>query len=148
MTWAQGRIHVEQLIADGRVQRVEPNRGHSDRLIEMAERHLKTAMLVAESDPESAYAAAYDAARRALSALLAVQGLRVTSNGGHWSLYAAVSAQLDPPHGPTLRPFDRIRRRRNQIEYPRPETRTMTSREVLEDVPRVRRIVAVSERIA
>lgn len=43
MTWAQGRIHVEQLIADGRVQRVEPNRGHSDRLIEMAERHLKTA---------------------------------------------------------------------------------------------------------
>ncbi|GLC11356.1 hypothetical protein [Mycobacterium kiyosense] len=59
----------------------------------------------------------YDAARKALAAVLENEGLRATSRGGHIAVLEAVRAQLEPPLGGKLMPFDRMRRRRNVIEY-------------------------------
>jgi len=57
---------------------------------------------------------AYDAARQACTALLAQQGLRPTTRGGHYAVEEAVRAQF----GPLLREFGTLRRRRNELEYP------------------------------
>jgi hypothetical protein len=57
---------------------------------------------------------AYDAARFACIALLAQQGLRATTSGGHYAVQQAVRAQF----GDGFRPFGTLRRRRNELEYP------------------------------
>jgi hypothetical protein len=82
-----------------------------------ANSHLATAAVVAGTDPEIAYDALYAAARKALSALLVQQGLRPTRSGGHEVAIEAAYAQLVPPLGEVLRPFRRIKRRRNDGDY-------------------------------
>lgn len=116
--WTQGRAVIDQLLAQHRLQQVPPSRVYADRLIESARRHLVSAGSAANADPDGCAALLYDAARKALAAVLANQGLRATSDGGHLAIYDAVTAQLDPPLGKVLRPFDRLRRQRNQAEYP------------------------------
>jgi len=83
----------------------------------------------------------YDAARKALNAVLENQGLRATSRGGHIAVLDAVSAQLDPPLGGILRPFDRLRRRRNQAEYPAAENPGLSAPDVERDLPKVQAIL-------
>jgi hypothetical protein len=73
-----------------------------------------------DRDIYAAFVLGYDAARQALTALLWTQGLRPTTAGGHKVIYEALMAQLDPPMGQTIRPFDRMRQDRNEIEYPTP----------------------------
>jgi hypothetical protein len=111
-------VVIDQLLDQRRLQRVPPNRDYANRLIEAARRHLVSAGSMAADDPDGCAALLYDAARKALAAVLANQGLRATSDGGHLAIYDAVTAQLDPPLGKILRPFDRLRRQRNQAEYP------------------------------
>jgi hypothetical protein len=97
--WEQGRAVIEQMIATGDLQRVSASREHADRLLGQARRHVSSTQIAAAADPEGAYALLYDAARKALTAILENQGLRPTSRGGHLAAYHAVRAQLDPPHG-------------------------------------------------
>lgn len=78
---------------------------------------------------------AYDAARKSATALLAHQGLRPTSAGGHIAVVEAVRAQF--PGVPGLTSLDRVRRRRNQAEYPQPETYDPISASEVEDAIRV-----------
>jgi hypothetical protein len=68
--------------------------------------------------PLAGYALAYDAARKALTAILENQGLRPTTRGGHLAVYEAVRAQLEAPMGRLLRTFNRMRTRRHDAEYP------------------------------
>ena len=73
-----------------------------------------------EQDPEAAYSLAYDAARKSATALLNHQGLRPTTAGGHFAVVDTVRAQF--PGVPGLTSLDRLRRRRNQAEYPDPRS--------------------------
>lgn len=141
MRWNQGRAEVEQMLARSELQRVPPSREHADRLLHQATQHLRTAETVAPTDAEGAYALAYDDARKALAAVLENEGLRATSRGGHIAVLRAVSAQLDPPLGPVLRPFDRMRRRRNSLEYPDFESPDLVVEDVMDDLARARAIV-------
>jgi hypothetical protein len=65
---------------------------------------------------------AYDAARKAALALLTAQGLRATTNGGHKATAEAAAAQFDG----TFDRLDRMRRRRNDAEYPDIDTPDVT----------------------
>ncbi|GIG24555.1 hypothetical protein [Cellulomonas denverensis] len=141
MRWEKGRAEIDALIADRHLERVPASREHADRLLEQARRHLASAVATAEGDPEGAYGVLYDAGRKALWAVLANQGLRPTTRGGHIAVYQAVRAQLDPPLGSALRPFDRMRRQRNELEYPAVDTPTLSARDVLDDVPKIEAIV-------
>jgi len=88
------------------------------RLLEDAARHLATAAMAASGeDLSGAYQLAYDAFRKSAASLLAVQGLRVTSRGGHIAIQDAVGAQFGASV-PVFRSFGRIRRARNSFEYP------------------------------
>jgi hypothetical protein len=116
MRWQQGRDALDGMVARGELERVPASRQHADVLLGQARQHLNSGRAIAGGDPVGGYQLLYDAARKALAAVLENQGLRGTSRGGHIAVRDAVSAQLDPPLGTVLRPFDRLRRRRNQAE--------------------------------
>lgn len=72
----------------------------------------------------------YDAARKASAALLAVQGIRATSRGGHIATVDAVRAQFNESGGiAVFGRINRLRRRRNDTEYPSPTTPGVTTDE-------------------
>lgn len=147
MRWAQGRTVVEQMLAAGDLQKVTASREHADRLLGQARRHVSSTQHAAVADPEGAYALLYDAARKALTAILENQGLRPTSRGGHLAVYHAVRAQLDPPMGRVLLPFDRMRRRRHDVEYPPAGAPELRSEDVTEDVPKVTALLDLAQRV-
>ncbi|MGV7744321.1 hypothetical protein PJN29_27920 [Mycobacterium kansasii] len=145
MRWDQGREVVEALIAEKRIDQVHPGRNAADRLVDEARAHLRSAAQIADSDAVGAYALVYDAARKALAAVLENEGLRATSRGGHIAVFEAVRAQLDPPLGGTLVPFDRMRRRRNAIEYS-PEG-SVVADDVREDAVKAQAIVDTAAQV-
>ena len=147
MRWQQGRGTLDDMIRRGELERVPPSRDHADVLISQARRHLASASAITGSDPAGAYQLMYDAARKALAAVLENQGVRATSRGGHIAVREAVTAQLDPPLGGTLRPFDRLRRRRNQVEYPSQDAPAVSAAEVERDVPKVEQIIEHAARL-
>ena len=92
------------------------------RLIDDAERHLTTAAAALSSgDLSGAYHLAYDAFRKSAASLLAAQGLRATSRGGHIAIQDAIAAQFGASVA-AFRSFSRIRRARNAFEYPSIDT--------------------------
>lgn len=118
MTWQPGRDKIADLVSDGELERVEPSDDTCRRLLEDAARHLDTAAVARSSgDLSGAYQLAYDALRKSAASLLAVQGLRATSRGGHIAVQDAVLAQFGASV-PAFRSFARIRRARNTFEYP------------------------------
>lgn len=147
MRWDQGRGEVDALLARGHLQRVVASRDHADLLVRQARAHLAAAAAVAEFDPPGAYALAYDAARKALTAILENQGVRPTRSGGHLAAFHAVRAQLVPPMADVLSPFDRIRRTRNETEYPAGDRPELTADDVLEDQAICQAIVQLADRV-
>ncbi len=117
--WEQGRPAVEQMLRERQLQRVTPSRAHADAMLAQAGRYAASAQLVLDSDPDGAYVLAYDAVR----------------------------AQLDPPLGSTLRPADRMRSRRNRVEYPDASVPPVSAAEVAETLPRVHAILALAEKV-
>ena len=101
--WTVGRERILELIDAGELERVAVNREHAQGLLLRARRHLKTAHRLVVDDPEGAYTLLYDASRLAMTAALAVQGLRPTTRGGHDAV-----GKL----------YSRLRRTRHEVEYP------------------------------
>lgn len=112
--WIRGEAEIEALVAAGDLQKLSGSAASGERLLAKAAVTLETARTAIRRDPDSAFVLAYDAARQALTALLAHQGLRPTTKGGHYAVEQAVRAQF----GPGFREFGALRRRRNELEYP------------------------------
>lgn len=112
--WKRGEAEVEGLIAAGDLQKLTGDAANGERLLEKAAITLETARTAIERDPDSAFVLAYDAARQALTGLLAHQALRPTTTGGHYAVEQTARAQF----GPGFRQFGALRRRRNELEYP------------------------------
>jgi len=112
--WARGVADIEQMLKAGHLQHVTGAAADGTPWMAKATATLQTAESIAASDPNSAYTLAYDAARFACVGLLAQQGLRPTSAGGHYAVQHAILAQF----GSTFDPFGVMRRRRNELEYP------------------------------
>lgn len=106
---------ITALIAAGRLERVPSDLAAAERGVRAARRHLESAAAIVDDDPDLAYSALYDAVRKACAAVLQARGLRATSGGGHLAVQNAALA-LFGRNGP-LRSFDRLRRRRNEVEY-------------------------------
>jgi hypothetical protein len=133
--WRKGEGPIERLIETRHLERVPADTDAAITLTGAARRHATTARACSATDPEGAYALAYDATRKAATALLAQQGLRPTSAGGHIAVVEAIQAQF--PDVPGLRSLDRLRRRRNQAEYPDPAGYDPITREEAEEVVNV-----------
>lgn len=115
------------LLAQRALERVQPSHQLAGRLLQQAAAHLATARSATTDDPVGALQIAYDAARKSAIALLAAQGLRATSRGGHKAVAEAVAVQFEDPFAR----LDRLRRRRNQAEYPDLETPAVTREDAL-----------------
>lgn len=111
--WQPGEAEIERLVAADHLQRVTGSQMNGEQLLLKVERTIETAGSIV-TDSESAYVLAYDATRYACTVLLAQQGLRPTSTGGHYAVERAVRAQF----GAGFRGFGALRRRRNELEYP------------------------------
>ena len=118
MTWQPGRDRIAALLGAGELEQVTVDQRIAQLLLDDAGRHLATAATALSSgDLAGAYQLAYDALRKSAASLLALQGLRATSRGGHVAVQESVMAQF----GSTVRAFrsfGRIRRARNSFEYP------------------------------
>lgn len=119
----KGGDTIERLLGDGLLDQVAPNEALARRLIAAARGHLVAGAAIREIDATGAYQLAYDASRKSGAALLAVQGLRATTRGGHVAVQDAVQAQF----GKAFSTFSRMRRRRNAGEYPDLDTPTITT---------------------
>lgn len=94
--WKRGEAVVEGLVAAGDLQKLTGDAANGDRLLEKAATTLETARSAIERDPDSAFVLAYDASRQALTALLAHQGLRPTTKGGHYAVEQPSAPSSDP----------------------------------------------------
>ena len=117
--WPVGVTVIEEMIDAGLIQSgVRTEHIHVELMFADAEQHLRTADVIKDSDPKAAYSLMYDAVRKALVAALAKQGLRVRGGeAGHVSVSEAIMAQLGENAGRLVEPFDRMRRKRNKVEY-------------------------------
>jgi hypothetical protein len=139
--WTPGEAEVETLIAAGDLQKLTGDAANGTRLLAKAAVTLATARSAAERDPDSAFVLAYDAARQAMTALLAHQGLRPTTKGGHYAVERAVRAQF----GPGVRQFGALRRRRNELEYPERPGDSADAAEAAEAFERSQAIIVAAE---
>jgi len=112
--WAPGADKIQELINLGDLQKIQGGDANGQPLLDKAARTLASALAIRDTDAESSYTLAYDAARFACIALLAQQGLRPTTKGGHYAVEQAVRAQFQEH----FRSFGVLRRRRNELEYP------------------------------
>jgi uncharacterized protein (UPF0332 family) len=103
-SWTVGRDDVEALIEGGDITG----------LMERARQQLDSAAKLVDSDPVTAYVVAYDATKHAAMAILAEQDLRATGDGGHQALEKVLVAQFKG----VFAAFSRLRRRRNELDYP------------------------------
>ena len=98
----------------GELQKVQGAEANGQSLLDKAMRTLASARTLLEIDPDSSYSLAYDAARFACTALLAQQGLRPTTSGGHYAVEQVVRAQFQAH----FQSYGTLRRRRHELEYP------------------------------
>jgi HEPN domain len=108
-------VTVEAMLARGELERVEPDEQAALATLAEARLHVRSAALIAGSDPNGGYQLAYDGARKAVAAHLRREGLRVRKGeGGHALTAAYASHVLGDELG---RRLEAMRRRRNRSEY-------------------------------
>ena len=143
MRWSTGEAMIEHLLAEGRIQRVQGAQADGESWLDRARRGLEAARALADSAPDSSVVLAYDAARQACVAVLAQQGLRPTTTGGHYAIEEVVRAQF----GPTLRAFGGLRRRRNELEYPDYPTEQASAAEAAETLKTAADIIDAASKL-
>ena len=121
-TPTDGRSVIEYLLGRGRLERVDGKTATESAatIIGRAARRLLTADGGLKlGDIEGAFAAAYDAYRRAAEALLIRQGLRATGGeGSHMTVEDAIGAQYAKQIPALAKPtFERLRRTRHAAQY-------------------------------
>ncbi|MDR1386639.1 MAG: HEPN domain-containing protein [Propionibacteriaceae bacterium] len=146
MRWEPNERGIDYLVGRGRLDRITPRSETAEHLIREARRHLASAAWLAGTDDASmAFVAAYDAARKALWAILNVQGIRAKGgDGGHAVLLDALGPQF-PDHRKELRRFGWMRTVRNHIEYPDINTPSATRQDVAEAQLAAEEIVVLAE---
>jgi hypothetical protein len=113
-TWTRGQATIRELLDTGDLQRITGDMTDGKAWLDKAARTLATSAAIAEDDPESGLILTYDAGRQIGTGLLAQQGLRPTTRGGHIGVVKAIIAQFDGP----FTGLERLRRRRNELQYP------------------------------
>jgi hypothetical protein len=141
--WTRGEAEIEQLLSRRELEHVTGAAADGRPLLRQAKTTAATAATLTNADPYSAYILAYDAARFACTALLAQQGLRPTTDGGHASVATAVRAQF----GPGFRPFATMRRRRNELEYPHTPGETATTTEAQQVITDTTGLITAAEHL-
>ena len=143
MRWGAAEAAVERLLAAGHIERVQGAQADGASWLDRARRSLEAAQVLEEPVPDSSVVLACDAARQACVALLAQQGLRPTTAGGHYVIEEVIRAQF----GQALRAFGGMRRRRNELEYPLYPTEQASAAEAVETVKTAAEIIDAAAKL-
>jgi hypothetical protein len=141
--WQRGAAEVEEMVSRRELVLVTGSEANGTALLAQARSTATSAAGLVDTDTHSAYVLAYDAARFACNALLAQQGLRATTSGGHYVVERAVRAQF----GEGFRTFGDLRRRRNELEYPRLPGDVPTADEAKQAVEGAKRLIEGADRL-
>jgi uncharacterized protein (UPF0332 family) len=143
---AANEAGIDYLVNRGRLERITPRQQTAQHLLRECRRHLASARTLSQTEDLSmAFVTAYDAARKALTAILSVQGLRARGgDGGHAVLLDAVRPQF-PDHRQQLQRFDWMRTLRNQSEYPDFDAPTISQQDVTDAIRFGESIVELAE---
>ena len=110
---------IDDLVRDGSFEAVPADPTSARKILDEARRHVAAARQIGGLDPSGAYVLSYDAARKAISAVLLAGGYRAMSvPGAHVAIArAAVSFGASEVERSRLRQLDQMRRHRNRSEY-------------------------------
>lgn len=98
------------------------------RLLLIAQKHHIAAQAISAIDTDGSYQLVYDAARKALQAILSANGFRIAAAGGH---YAYVKfAESGALQHQVWTEFRLMRLLRNSLEYPNNDVRTVSADEL------------------
>lgn len=115
----RGRDEIQALIDARRIELVQPDARLAAMQLEQARDSLDLAAEQSEMRPEASLTLAYDAARKVVSAMLEVQGLRARMPNAHANVQEALRAQW----GASLADrFNAARKARHRAEYPSEST--------------------------
>jgi HEPN domain-containing protein len=131
MRWSAGEAVVERLLAAGHVERVQGAQADGASWLDRARRGLEAAQVLTEAAPDSCVV------------LLAQQGLRPTTAGGHYAVEEVIRAQF----GQALRAFGGLRRRRNELEYPLYPTEQASAAEAAETLKTAAEIIDAAAKL-
>lgn len=145
--WAVGRADIDSLLGQGHLQKVRPDRDLAGLYLGQARLHLVASRHTIDIDPTGSFQLAYDASRKALTAMLENQGLRPTAKGGHRAVEVALRAQLVPPLAQEMRTFGWMRRLRNASEYPSFAQPTADRSDALKAQSSAQHLIALSLRL-
>lgn len=134
---------MERLLRDGMLQQVHGAEANGQPWLDRAGRTLVAAASLADAEPASACTLAYDGARFACVALLAHQGLRPTTRGGHAVVEETVRAQF----GDAFKSFRDLRIRRNELEYPTHPDEPVEAQEAVDSTAAGRAIMEAAGRL-
>lgn len=123
------------------IEEIEIDINQVHRMIAQAENHLRSAMNTLVDDKEGAYVLLYDAARKSLMAILYLQGIRPTAYGGHSIILDVLIPQCTTSEVALIRPFNRLRKIRNSVEYPRTDFSEIDEASLREDLLKAVKIV-------
>jgi hypothetical protein len=129
------------------LERVPPSAEHAADLLQQARKHVASAARIADDDPAGSFQLLYDAARKALWAVLENQGLRPTSRGGHMRCSRQCRLSSTRRWAKFCAPFDRLRRQRNKAEYPPQDAPSLTAEDVIRDIAKVEDILDIAVRV-
>lgn len=144
MIWERGKATVAQLVSDRRLEPITGASADGTAWLASATALLESARREVDSNPEAAYVLAYDAARKACTALLAQQGLRTRTTGHHVTVEQVVRAQFGGPFDA----FGALRRRRSEIEYPQRPGDDLDANEVPHAIAQAGTIVMAATQLA
>lgn len=116
------------------IEEIEIDINQVHRMIAQAENHLRSAKNTLADDKEGAYVLLYDAARKGLMAILYLQGIRPTAYGGHSIILDVLIPQCSTSEVALIRPFNRLRKIRNSVEYPRTDFSEIDEASLREDL--------------
>lgn len=143
MKWTRGQDTVDGLLTDGRLELVTGAEADGTAWLVSAQALLESAKREHDANPEAAYVLAYDAARKASTALLAQQGLRTKTAAHHVTVEQVVRAQF----GGSFDGFGALRPRRSEIEYPRRPGDTIEAAEAAGAVSAAGLIIAAAQQL-
>lgn len=110
---------ISEAIVTGRLQRLRPSMSAAGEMINRAREHLRSAQVIAASDPTLAITACHDAARQAVTAHMRAAGYRPANEAGAHRFvveYAHVVLNNVISHD-DISKLDELRRDRHTAEY-------------------------------
>ncbi len=136
---------IDELLREGTIERVPPDPTAAASRLEQCERHLEAAALIVDVDPAGAYGLVYEAARKAVTAVLIHRGFRPRAVPGSHRAVARFATSLAETAGDAihLHRLDSMRRNRNRGAY---GMRVFGRAEIESDLVHGRAIVEIARR--